>query len=201
MVNTNDRNADKEDIEITSEPFENGITNEVNTTDVEDKLDEALKRCKKELQASKQDQLQLQNELQRARADFLNARKRLEQEQSVAINRTVSACISDVLPLYDSFEMAKSDEAVWNTVDENWRKGIEGIFSQLQSILQKHHVASINPIGEKFDPSQHEAVGSTEATDTTLSGTIQQVLQVGFVREVTKGEKELLRPARVIVAE
>ena len=199
MVKRKD-NTVHDDVEITSESSGDHIAGEVDTVELEDRLDAKLKQCKQELQASKHEQQQLQDELQRHRADFLNARKRLESDHAIAIDRTINSCLLDILPLCDSFQMAMSNTESWNQVEETWRKGVEGIHAQLLALLQKYQVEKLDPHNELFDPNVHEAVGSIAASEGVDAGVVQQVVLSGYVPQVND-QPELLRPARVIVAE
>ena len=100
-----------------------------------------------------------------------------------------------LLPLADSFHMAMANKAVWEQADENWRKGIEGINSQLLQILKDNGVVPVDPSGEAFDPARHEAIGTTEVEDNEIDKVVM-VMQQGY--EMTLGDKtELIRPARV----
>lgn len=154
-------------------------------------LRDKLKTC----EAEKRDQLE---QTQRAKADFLNARKRLEEERVRDRERMIEGHVIELLPLYDSFSMAMSNQAAWEAIDKNWRVGVEGIFAQLQSLLQSYHVTTINPLGANFDPIEHEAVGSESVTDSTQHDTVIKVIQPGFKR-IKDSNTVIIRPARVIV--
>ena len=91
--------------------------------------------------------------------------------------------------------MAMQDTA-WQTTDGAWKKGIEAIYAQLQTILKQYNVTTIEPIGEPFDHHRHEAVGMEPTTNPEQQDTVMTVLQSGY--ELTEGEtKHLIRPARV----
>lgn len=154
-------------------------------------LQAKLKACQAEKAAHLDD-------LQRAKAEFLNVRKRLENEKQASVARTENDCIERLLPLCDSFMMAMSDTAAWEAIDENWRKGVESIHSQLQAILKSYHVTPIGVVGESFDPETHEAMGNETVADDTAVDTIVKVIQPGYVR-TAESTTVLIRPARVIV--
>jgi len=103
-----------------------------------------------------------------------------------------------LLPLCDSFRMAMANQEAWNAIDENWRKGVESIYTQLQGILKDYHAAPIDPVGKTFDPEIHEAVGNKPVTDETQHETVVETMQLGY--SITNGaETDIVRPARVIV--
>ena len=132
-------------------------------------------------------------ELALAKADFLNARKRLEEEKKRGIERQKITDIEALLPLCDAFTMAMADTEQWQSVDEAWRQGVEGIYHNLQSILKGHNVETYDPTGESFDPELHEALSTTDsdqASDVVVS-TMQQGYKMGDV---------VIRPAKVVIS-
>jgi len=68
------------------------------------------------------------------------------------------------------------------------------IRDKFQGVLQSYQVTEINPLGEPFDPSRHEAIGA-DNNDEVESGHITAVLQKGYIC----GDR-VLRPALVRVA-
>jgi len=159
---------------------------EAQTDDKISTLQQKIKRLENEKKGALE-------ELALVKADFLNARKRLEEDKVRGIERQQIKDIEALLPLCDSFCMAMSDTDTWNNVDETWRKGVEGIYSQLQQILARHSVTSFDPTGEAFDPNLHEAMGTTTSDHAT--DTVVETLQLGF----KKGET-VVRPAKVILS-
>ncbi|HET6570277.1 MAG TPA: nucleotide exchange factor GrpE, partial [Solirubrobacterales bacterium] len=73
--------------------------------------------------------------------------------------------------------------------------GVILVFRSLRESLNKHGIEVVEPSGEKFDPQVHEAL-SMQAADGVESGTVVETMQKGY----RLGE-QLLRPARVVVAE
>jgi molecular chaperone GrpE len=153
-----------------------------------------LKQLREKLTVAEAAKKEALEELQRAKADFLNTKKRLSEQQVAAVARSEDAFVSALLPLADSFAMAMRDTQAWNAIDEAWRKGVEGINAQLQRILTDHGVVAIDPVGAEFNPEQHEAVG-TKAHDGD-TGMVVEVLQQGYQRNGT-----VLRPAKVVISE
>lgn len=127
---------------------------------------------------------------------FLNARKRLEEQQITDRLRAKMQHVEELLPLCDSFQMAMNDKAAWEKADGAWRKGIEGIHGQLMRLLDSYGVTAIDPQGEAFDPYRDEAVGTEIVEDEKLVDTVVSVVQRGY--EIQVGEKtEVIRHARV----
>ena len=74
------------------------------------------------------------------------------------------------------------------------RKGLDLTRRKLDAAFERHGLARIDPAGERFDPSLHEAISEMDAGDAA-PGTVVQVFQVGY-----RLHDRLLRPARVGVA-
>ena len=159
-----------------------------------------MKQLRQKLARLDEEKRQILEDAAREKADFMNARKRLETERSQDKIRFTKRHIEALLPLSDSFEMARSDKNVWEKADENWRKGIEGIHTQLQQLLLSYGVSDIKAEGTDFDPYQHEAIGTTPVTDKALDHKVINVLQKGYEINVD-GTMEVIRPARVTTGE
>jgi molecular chaperone GrpE len=135
---------------------------------------------------------ELRQTLLRRQADFDNYRKRIEKERSEDSKRATARVIEGLIPVVDSFESALA--AHRETEYENYRKGFELIYKQLQDNLTKLGVERIDPLGKPFDPHLHQALDRAETTDHA-DGTILQVFQPGYVFH-----GRVLRPAMVRVA-
>ncbi len=196
MVNKNNNDDIQDDIEITNEIPE---IKDVDLEKIEELEAESISALKKKLKANEEDKRSLQDELQRAKADFLNARKRLEDERKREYGRTVTGFIEDLLPVCDSFHMAISDKQTWEKADANWRKGVEGIYAQLQNLLNVYKVKIIDPKGENFDPQKHEAISSVQVDNESGHDKVHEVIQPGYQITHDDGTIELVRPARVAI--
>ena len=165
--------------------------------DIEESEAGKLKKLRDKLKQAEEDKRSAMEELASVKADYLNARKRLEEDSVRTIERKSNQHLENLLPLADSFAMAMSNKEVWEKADENWRKGIEGIYAQLLQILRDGGVESVDPTGEQFDPNLHEAISTQEVTDDQVDE-ILSVMQLGY--QIVKGDqKRALRPARVTI--
>jgi molecular chaperone GrpE len=193
MVKINNENKDIE-VEITNdeEPgFEDSelVEDEATSKDKQKQLREKLAKCEEEKK-------KILDDSQLTKADFLNARKRLDEERVRDRERSKIRHMEELLPLCDSFQMAMSDKEAWEKADESWRKGIEGIQGQLARILEANGVKEVAPEGETFDPYKHEAIGTEEVTDEAQQDVVMSVVQKGY--EISTGGKtEMIRPPRV----
>lgn len=154
------------------------------------KLREKIKKLETEKQEN-------QNGWQRERADFVNYRKRNEEEKKEFIKFANVGLIEEIIPVLESFEMAFSNKKVWESLPVEWRKGVEYIHSQLMSILKNNGLEELSPTkGEKFDPNLHMAESSTETFDKKEDNVIIQVVKKGY-----RLNGKVMTPPRVIVAE
>lgn len=147
-----------------------------------------IKDLRAKLTEAEEEKRQAMEDLSRARADFLNGKKRNEEQLVRDRERITERHIEDLLPLADSFEMAMKDPA-WASADAKWRAGVEGIHNQLMQILKGNHVEVLNPEGAEFNPHEHEAL-----MDTGNGTRVSQVIQRGY-----KIGDRVLRPAKVAV--
>ena len=129
----------------------------------------------------------------RERADFQNYKKRIEtQMKDLRDNAAVETMLS-LLPIIDDLDRAMANTPT-EMKDHPWMGGVNGIQRKFQKLLEEKGVVVIDPVGQLFDPNQHEAV-AMEDSDTIESGHVVGTLQKGYAR----GER-ILRPALVKVA-
>jgi molecular chaperone GrpE len=145
----------------------------------------------KELEKEKQEYL---DGWQRARADYANLQKTTEEDKKRFKTVFAESFIADLIPVVDSFLMAMANKEAWEKVDPAWRTGVEYIYSQLMNALEAHKLSLFGEVGERFDPTRHEAVSEEETDDASKDHTIAKVIQKGFLLN-----ESILRPARVVV--
>lgn len=170
-----------EDAEKTAEPIA-GTEKDESQEVPESKA--GKKAAKKKLKADKkQDALkekieELEDRVKRQMAEFDNFRKRTEREKTAMFETGAKSVIEKILPVVDNFErgLASIPE------DEKgmpFAEGMEMIYKQLLSELEKMEVKPIPAIGEEFNPEFHNAVMQVES-DEYESGVIAQELQKGY---------------------
>lgn len=128
--------------------------------------------------------------LLRLRAEYDNYIKRTTKEKAEIYPTATAKCIEGLLPVVDSFERALDAECS----DENFKKGMDMIFGQMKSFLDKMNVTEVPGVGAQFDPNIHNAIQQQESEDYA-SGHVCAVYQKGYMI----GDK-LIRPAMVVVA-
>lgn len=162
-----------DDVEIESYNDDNFSNGEMTPEDRIKKLRGQLRVCTRE----KQDYL---DGWQRAKADFVNLKKREEEGRGEFVKFAREEVIADLLPVLESFHMAFANKEAWGRVDQAWRSGVEYIHTQLLRALEGHGLTEIDPIGKDFDPNEHSAVGIVPTEDPTQHHKIAQVLQLGY---------------------
>ena len=104
---------------------------------------EKMKKLKDELKACQKEKQEYLDGWQRAKADFINARKEEDKNRLQLMQFAKEGMLHEILPVVDSFDMAFRDKDAWARVDENWRKGVEYIHQQFVSILENNGLAPI----------------------------------------------------------
>ncbi|OGG86120.1 nucleotide exchange factor GrpE [Candidatus Kaiserbacteria bacterium RIFOXYB1_FULL_46_14] len=176
------------DNDIELDEIAEDYADEIDEDGIEELSQDKLKKLKEKLRQCDKDKMAALEELQRQRADFLNARKRLDDERIRDRERAKIDHIERLLPLCDSFGMALQDKG-FADLPANLQKGIRGIEGQLSSILKSYGVDEIDPQGLPFDPYQHEAIAQNGDGNNVAA-----VLQKGY-----KLGETIIRPAKVAV--
>jgi molecular chaperone GrpE len=166
-------NNDDDDVEIEMYNDDGVVTRAATPEEHIRKLREKLAACR----AEKQEYL---DGWQRLKADFVNYKKRADDEKSDFIKFSREGIITDLLPVLESFQMAFANKESWEKVDPSWRKGVEYIHTQLIQTLQSYGLTEENPLGKMFDPKEETAVGTVPISDTSKYHIIAEVIQVGY---------------------
>ncbi|MGC8855995.1 MAG: nucleotide exchange factor GrpE [Anaerolineae bacterium] len=131
---------------------------------------------------------------QRALADFVNYKKRVERDNETLRLTMKGDIIKKFLPVLDDLERALQNRPTEGNAAA-WAEGVELIVRKMQAILEAEGVKKIEAEGAPFDPNYHEAI-SHEPADGVESGHVIAVVQNGYVL----GER-VIRPALVRVAQ
>jgi molecular chaperone GrpE len=126
----------------------------------------------------------------RAKAEAENIRKRASEDVTKAHKYGIEKFGADLLAVKDSLEAALAAE---DATPEALRSGVELTLRQLESVLERQSIRSIDPAGQKFDPHQHQAISMLPSDKEP--NTVINVLQKGYLLH-----DRVLRPALVTVA-
>lgn len=153
--------------------------------------EEELAELKAQLADSRAKVQEYMDALQRERADFMNFRRRTDQDNAMVGRVASGLTIKKFLSGIDDLERALAHRPA----DDAWANGIELVYRKFLAILEAEGVTRIQAEGQIFDPAMHEAI-MQEPSDKYESGTVTSVLQQGYMH----GDR-VLRPALVKVAQ
>lgn len=132
---------------------------------------------------------ELTNLVKKVQADFENFKKQQEKEKAEFYKYASCELIKKFLPILDSFQLALKN----NNNPEEFKKGVELIYSQFWQILESEGVKPIKALGKQLDPFCHEVL-LQEKSDKPENTVIEE-LQKGYMFK-----DAVLRPAKVKIA-
>ena len=127
----------------------------------------------------------------RSQADFENYRKRAAREAAAAGERAKSGLVRELLPIVDNLERALASA---EDGEQHLAEGVRLVHSELIAVLERNGVKQFDPAGDRFDPTEHEAL-SMRAEDGAEPGVVLDVVEKGY-----RANGSVLRPARVVVS-
>ena len=129
-----------------------------------------------------------------ANAEFEQARARLRREVANEVQRGTRAVLADLLDVVDNLDRAIEAARAAGS-DPALLQGVELVRAQFLAKLDGHGVRLIEPAGQPFDPSCHEAAATVPVADPAQDGIVVGVIRRGYaIRD------DVLRPAVVAVA-
>lgn len=187
------KNKEKHEESQASEPTEE--TSEAST--------EATAEATTPASALEKEKKELQEQLNKAKSDnlyllaeFENYKKQAIKARSDYMRFGSERLIVELLDVLDNFQRALEIDV--NAEDkgsvEGFKKGMELTATEFRTALKKFNVEEITCLGEPFDPTYHEALGSEES-DEVEPGHITNVLKGAY-----KLHDRVIRPAQVIIA-
>jgi molecular chaperone GrpE len=136
---------------------------------------------------------ELKEALIRSQADLQNVRRRAERDVENAHKYAVEKFVKDLLAVLDSMDRALELAETTEGFDAAMLKGTQMTHKLLLDTAAKHGVEPINPVGEAFDPQEHQAMSMVESADHEPN-TVMAVMQKGY-----KLEGRVIRAAMVMV--
>ncbi len=126
---------------------------------------------------------------QRAQADFINYKRRNEQEKEEIGKFANAILMLNLLPILDDLERAFTSVPP-RLAELTWVDGIKLIERKLWASLEAQGLSPIKTLGEPFDPKLHEAAMHTKGKE----GMVIEELQKGY-----KLHDRIIRPSMVVV--
>ena len=147
----------------------------------------------KELAAAQDESRQNHERYLRAVADWENYRRRVAREKDELRQHVVSGLVEEFLPVLDNLDLGLQTAAN-HPEAASVAQGFQMVADQIRGILERNGVSAIDPVGEAFDPHQHESL-SQQPHPEVPEGNVVQVIRKGY-----KLNTRLLRPASVMVS-
>ena len=183
MSNTEDKSPQLPNPEdLSSEPLVTELSDTDGTVSAPDELVEALR-----------EKDQFKRLAQRAQADLVNYRRRIETEQQSALVRNQQRIVLRFVDVIDQLTVALKSDSL-DEVDTGWLEGINAIHKKFLSELYFEGFEQFDSLGEEFDPRKHEALLSSITADSEPN-TVIAVLRPGYTHN-----GEVVRPAQVEIA-
>ncbi|MBI2021119.1 nucleotide exchange factor GrpE [Candidatus Giovannonibacteria bacterium] len=153
----------------------------------DEQVREKLKKIKEELKICQKDRAEYLAGWQRAKADFINARRDEEKNRTEFAKFASEQVLKEILSVVDSLELLIKSNS-------GGQGGVDVVYRQFAEILKKFGVEEIESKDKEFDPMYHEAIEQIETQDEGQDGMILELMQKGY-----KIYDKVLRPAKVKV--
>ena len=147
-----------------------------------------------QLAAAKAEAAANQDKFLRIAADLENFRRRTVREKDELRTTATGRVLEDIFPVLDTLGMAISAAKQPNADLKSLVGGVEMVLTQLKTALANHGLKEINPMGQPFDPHQHEAI-SHQPSPEVKEEHVMTVVRTGYTLN-----GRLLRPASVVVS-
>ena len=128
----------------------------------------------------------------RTAAEFDNFRRRTTSEKSDWIKNANQRLVLELCDVNDNFERALANEGTSADL-ASYKKGIDLIHKQIDTILKREGVKKIKSEGKEFDPTFHDALAHIPSE--LKENVIAAVIQNGYTMN-----SKVIRAARVAVA-
>jgi molecular chaperone GrpE len=151
-----------------------------------------VQKLRLELEKVKKERSEYLDGWQRSKADAINMKKEAFAAGERQASRAKEGVIEDIIPALDSFDMA-AGSASWETIDPQWRGGMDQVRNQLLSALSSNGVERYGKVGEIYDPYTHDV--AEEKDDVPGEpGSVFKILRYGY-----KAGDKVLRAAQVVI--
>ncbi len=184
---------------MSSEPDSNEVSvdviseNEIKSDSSEDTsklLETDVEGMSKLLDLEKQKTSEYEEKLKLVLADFQNLDRKTQTDIQNGVNSKINEFVLDFLKIYDDFVLAKEvfSESKINS------EGLDSILKNMDSLLKKYNVVSIDALGEIFDPNYHEAISIISDLDLD-DNTITKEIRKGYI-----SHERVIRPTLVEIS-
>ena len=164
---------ENEEAEIVQEGLDDSVVEEENSR-------EQIKKLKEKLAVAEAKAKEYLDGWQRSQADFVNLRKRDEEAKKEFMKFVNLEVVKDLIPVLDALSLGNN----------------EPVYKLFMQTLGKYGLEESNPVGEKFNPEFHEAIGVIPTDKKEDDHKILEVVQKGYILA-----GKIIRPAKVRIGE
>jgi molecular chaperone GrpE len=140
-----------------------------------------------ELEQARKDATERLEDLRRLQAEYVNYRRRVERDREAVRDTAVANALAELLPILDDIGRARDHGDLTGP--------FKAVGEGLEQAVAKLGLVKFGEEGDRFDPTQHEAL-MHEYSDEVDEPTCVRIVMPGY----RFGER-IVRPARVAVAE
>ena len=145
---------------------------------------QALKKIKEQLRTCEKERGEYLAGWQRAKADFVNAKRQEEKERAAVIDYAKELVLYDILEIADNLEMALIHQE---------EPGIRSIYQKLISIFGRHGLKLMEAKpDDPFDPAFHLSLEGVPTEDESKEHKIHSIVKNGYILE-----NKVVRPTHV----
>ena len=175
-----------DDVVLERDGAEEDGMSEVELEERESRTDTKLASMRKDLAEAKAESKEHLDGWQRAKADYVNALKRFDEEKAEAMKLGSLKASRAFITAMDSLARAESAGEI--------PASFQAIAKQLHDAANSLGLAQFGVVGEAFDPMLHEALGQDSVDAPEKDDTVTAVLEAGW-----KAGDLVVRPAKVRV--
>lgn len=131
--------------------------------------------AKEPKKSQKQQIEELTHDLQRLQAEFINYKRRVEEDKVKALSLGKEHAFKALIPVIDNLDRALAHQPE-DIKDHTWVKGVDSVIKQLESELKTQGLVKYGVVGDVFDPEIHDAVSMQDGDGETevIIGVAQQ---------------------------
>ena len=166
----NQKESTKNNLEVNPEKESNNINENLTVKDnleadntshdesLSDNVKNSILNTDARLEQLEKEHETLKSQYVRIAADFDNFRKRQSRDQDDLKIQLICKSLSAILPIVDNFERARQQLKPESEEAQSLHRSYQGLYKQLVDVLKQQGVAPMRVVGQRFDPSLHEAV-------------------------------------------
>lgn len=146
----------------------------------EQKKEDKIQSLREKIRVLEEEKKSYLDGWQRAQADAINQKKDFETQKKELIEFGNRKLLMEFIPVMDSFLMAMKNKEAWESIDKNWRNGVEYIRSQFETALKNEGLEIFGTVGEQADPHKYNSLEVVVTRDVAEDGKVAEILQAGY---------------------